>query len=187
MANLTGPQGPAANLADDQVGSPGRDPRALTVAPVGSQPLLPWQCAFAEWIACQDVRPSISQQCQAASKLAQRTVSKRTLARIRRSQRFIEYYQSLQLDAVRAARSMLEERYGSAITAHFEGLEMALGQSDYRAIPHYTVPILDRVAPKRDNTVVATKVEVILSSKQEAALTADPVIEVLPAEIISSD
>jgi len=104
---------------------------------------------------------------------------------MRRSARFIDYYHSLQLDAVRAARSMLEERYGSAINAHFDGLDMALGARDYRAIPNYTVPILDRVAPKRDNTIVATKVEVILSSKQEAAIAAEAMTEVLPAEIIS--
>lgn len=106
---------------------------------------------------------------------------------MRRSGRFIDYYRSVQLDAVRAARAMLEERYGSAIQAHFAGLDLALGAEDYRAIPNYTVPILDRVAPKRDNTVVATKVEVILSSKQEAAMAQDAVIEVLPAEVISSE
>lgn len=78
---------------------------------------------------------------------------------------------------------MLEEHYTEGITTHIAGMRMAMAAEDHKSLPSYTVPILDRVVPKRDAVQGNTQVNVTLTTKQTAQLDAaiaEVEYEVLP-------
>jgi len=148
-----------------------------------SAPLLPWQSLFAEWLSIQSDRPSTVQQRKQASLFCQRPVSLRELHKVRKNPRFEQYLLALQADSVRRARAIIEEHYAEGVHAHIDGMRMAKDAADYKAIPAYTVPILDRVVPKKEAAAAQTQINVILSTKQQAQLNDTPVeveYEVLP-------
>lgn len=148
-----------------------------------TRPLLPWQSAFAEWLSSQPTKVSVQAQRKIASSLAKTLVTARALGRLRRNARFVSYLASLQLDEIRRARAVLEEHYTEGITTHIAGMRMAMAAEDHKSLPSYTVPILDRVVPKRDAVQGNTQVNVTLTTKQTAQLDAaiaEVEYEVLP-------
>lgn len=148
-----------------------------------SVPLLPWQSLFAEWLSIQPDRPSTVQQRKVASNFCQRPVSLRELHKVRKNTRFEQYLLALQADSVRRARAIIEEHYAEGVHAHIDGMRMAKDAADYKALPAYTVPILDRVVPKKESVAAATQVNVVLTTKQQSQLEGAPVeveYEVLP-------
>lgn len=155
-------------------------------------PLLPHQSAFAEWLSSQPQRPPVSVQRKMYSKLCQRLVSPRTFAdhmsKLKTNPHYIRYYASLQADALRRSRVILEEHYTEGVETHLDGMRMAREAEDYKAIPAFTVPILDRVVPKREAVQANTQINVVLSTKQKAVLDNEQVpdvsFEVLPPETL---
>jgi hypothetical protein len=150
-----------------------------------SLPLLPWELEFAEWLANQPKRTSLAEQQEKASELSQRTIGRRGLRNLKDRATFREFFGELQLGALRAARAKLERRMPEYIDAHHKGVHLALDAQDYRAIPAYTNPMIERVWPKRDDVGANVAVVVQLQPKQQAMLDT-PTIEV-EYEVIASD
>jgi len=168
-----------------------RQAREAASPPAASpeEPLLPWQFAFAEWLANQDHRQPVAEQVAKAEELAQRSVSAASLRALRRRKQFREFYERLRKDALSKARAMLERRYPKFVQAHEDGLDAALDAGDYRAVPSFTVPVLDRVAPKRDIAQANAVVTIHLTEKQQALLATveDGEFEVLDAEPLDGE
>jgi hypothetical protein len=153
------------------------------------QPLRPWQYAFAEWLAHQvDRRPKVAEQIEKAEELAQHTVTASALRRLKDRRAFRDYFGKLHAGALQRARAKLEARYEKFIDAHVDGLEMAYNEGDYHAIPKYTVPVIDRIAPKRDAAPVQQAVVVHVTTEQAAKIEADEAeFEILPPERIDNE
>ena len=75
---------------------------------------------------------------------------------------------------------------------HRQGAEMAVRQGDYRAIPAFTVPALERAVPKRDESRPPTQIAIVISPQQLSGLQTyqAPEVEVVtlpPAQDESRD
>lgn len=154
-----------------------------------SAPLLPWQAVYAEWLSIQPTKPSTVQQRKIASQFCQRPVSLRELHKLRTNPRFESYLLALQADSVRRARAIIEEHYAEGVHAHIDGMRMAKDAADYKALPAFTVPLLDRVVPKKEAVAAQTQINVTLSTKQQAQLTEQPMeveYEVLPPSAVKT-
>lgn len=155
--------------------------------------LLPWQMAFAEWLALHPLaRVSKETQLDKANELLTKTgfdgdeqITADELETLKRRVVFREYRDEVGKTSLNAARRMLRERYPFYVEAHWDGLQMAQKAKDYQAIPKYTTPILDRVEPKQVDAGAQTAVAVSISVKaadliaREAPVEADyEVVEV---------
>lgn len=151
------------------------------------KPLPPWQSAFAEWLSSQPDKPSTQAQRKMASALLRQTISPKALRRVIRNPAFIRYLALLNADALRRSRAILEQHYTEGVHAHLSGMRSALDANDYKALPSFTVPILDRVVPKKEQVAAATQVNVVLSTKQQALIAGDApevTYEVLPPDAL---
>lgn len=147
--------------------------------------LTPGQLAFAEWLSYQD-KPSVKEQLEKYAELNQRTVTASFLRTLKQREAFEEYFVKLQLDHLARARKKLEEKYPQYVDMHWDNAVKADAEGDYNAVVKYTGPMLDRIAPKNDRSVVATQVTINLSDSRREALDEETVeidaIEVIEAE-----
>lgn len=143
-----------------------------------------WMKNYAEWLALQPGRPSVPEKRAIVNRLAQDKVSAKAIRFLEQRADFLEYHDKFASGAVTAARAKLEAESPWYIEQHRLGLEQAIREKDYKAIPNFTGPVVERVWPRREGAVTATQVTIHLSPRQETDLTQEqlPAIE---AEIIA--
>jgi len=159
-----------------------------------SKPLLAWEACYAEWFANQDGHSTAAERLDKAQELAQKTMSLPTLYRLQRRPAFKEFVGKMQLDkarrlrkAVDLGRDKMRAVMGEAIDIHTSAMRRAHEVEDYRAAAQITETYLNRAWPKTE-AAQQTNVQIVLSSKQEAAFAdLDTMTEVLEAEIIEAE
>lgn len=112
--------------------------------------LLQWQRLFAAWFAHLPVSPGINdcvRYVRATTKYRVGADAIRTLMARQDWQRMVVSFRESE---PKRARELLNADHQTYVDAHREGLNLALAAGDYRAVPPFTVPMLDRVAPKRE-------------------------------------
>jgi len=140
--------------------------------------LQPWEMAFAEWYANTPVRPKLVEQYDQADLMAPEGFNpgKSYIETLKRSTAWSEYIIAIKEDNLELARKKLTGNFSSAVDAHFEGLEKARDAEDYKAIPAFTNPILDRVMPKTDkNAQAVTAVTINLGSVGRQLIDQEPI------------
>lgn len=153
----------------------GTAPAALP-APTGGGDALgatlrPWMKAFALWLLSpqpEGRRPSVSAQTKRASELAGYPITKEALRLTRKRPDFLLFLQTLHGSVTEAARESLTLAHRFYVESHQRGLEMALAAGDYKAVPAFTVPVLDRVAPRKADTQVGSKTIIVNVHEQTA-------------------
>jgi len=164
-----------------------------------SDDLLPWQLAFAEWLAYQDGKKQVSRadqlqkanDCKAAAAGVDllppsEFVTAPALRRLKARASFKYYFEALHTTALKRARAMFEQHMPKMVRDHLDALQLAVNNEDHKAIAQYTNSALDRLWPKREAAVTATAVTITLSPKQHAALDGGD-IEVMEAELLDDE
>jgi hypothetical protein len=121
---------------------------------------------YAEWLATTVEMPTPSERLEKYREFRQRKVALSTMQGIERSDAFRYYFDDIVVDERRRAAKMFDANSPKGVAAHFQGLEMAMENSDYRAVPSFTVPVLDRVIPKKPDQVQAMQVVVNVTPEQ---------------------
>lgn len=122
--------------------------------------LRPWMKSFALWLLSPQPdgkRPKVSAQTRKASELAGVPVTKEALRWLRKRPDFQLFVQTLEGSVTEAAKESLTLAHQFYVQSHRAGLELAVAAGDYKAIPAFTVPILDRIVPKKAETNVGSK------------------------------
>lgn len=135
--------------------------------------LLPWMKAFALWYLSPQPdgkKPKTPAQTKKATELAGYLVTKNALYKMRGRPDFQLFLNTLRTSVTDAAKEALTLAHLAYVKAHERGLEMALAHGDYKAIPAFTVPVLDRIVPKKADTNVGNKT--IIVNVQEGAARA---------------
>ena len=139
--------------------------------------LQPWEMAFAEWYANTPVRPKLAEQYDQADLMAPEGFNpgKSYIETLKRSTAWSEYIIAIKEDNLELARKKLTGNFSSAVDAHFEGLEKARDAEDYKAIPAFTNPILDRIMPKNTaSEQAAVAVQINISNTRQDLLDEEP-------------
>lgn len=121
----------------------------------------PWMRRYAAWIASQPSRPTGKEKVQFVRNLIRAPITLGTIRKLEAREDFQKYFEELDADAIKRAKADLEAAMGEYVDTHLEGMRLAVAAKDYKAIPPYTVPILDRVAPKREDGVRQANVVVL--------------------------
>lgn len=175
---------------------PTRPDRPQTDAlPARSAPLLPWQEAFAEWLANHDKLPPVSEQLQRAIAFAHEAnpdqsaaLTHADLRAIKGRKAFKAHLDQYRSQAVSRARQTLEVQLADYVRARHEALKMAVANEDVNAIDRLTLPVVDRVWPtKVAGPTGNTQVVIHLGPKQQQLLENDIAYEVLEAEIVPAE
>jgi len=146
--------------------------------------LRPWMRTYAAWLAMRPGRPTVTERRVQANLLAHDDVGEKTIRIIEARSDFRELLAKFEESAVALARSKLENDLPFYVEQHRKGLEMALAADDYKKIPDYTNPALERVWPRRDGANVASaNVTITLSAGQVLAL--DVGLPVIEAEVVA--
>lgn len=143
--------------------------------------------AFALWLASPQPdgkKPKTQQQTKKASELAGYGITVNTLYALRKRPDFQLFRQALEASVTEAAKEALALAHRSYVEAHQRGLEMALAEGDYKAIPAFTVPILDRIVPKKADTNVGNKTIIVNVHEDRAKALTASLAESLPPEAI---
>lgn len=155
-------------------------------------PLRPWMLVYAEWLVLDCVIPPKPtdrlKKLRALSRLPLGTNFREALES---NADFLRYLDDLQRGPLEAARAKFARRLPEYIDAHHQALADAKEAKDYVAVARIAEPALDRVFPKRADTVAATQVTISLTPQQLGALSGPdaPTIEatVEPAPADSAD
>lgn len=146
----------------------------------GSRPLPLWTVKFAMYLVACPRAPSSVEQEQVATKLANENINLTTtrpvtigygiIKRLRTDSRWQELVRELEKGGIEAAKRLFTEDAPVYVMLHRMGAEEAWRNKDYKALPAYTVPALDRVVPKRQEGVPVTQVAIVLSPERLTAL-----------------
>ena len=173
--------------------------RSLTLPPLKPKPrhaLTPWQASFARWFA-ETHRPSVDDQVRIATTLANEfrrdgepdiTLTYDQLKWLRRRRDFQDLVEALRAGGIVAAQAYLTAKYPRLAELHVWGAEEARRQSDYRAMAQFTVPAMDRYAPKKDPMVgVAQQIVIQMTQRQIECLETPSVAVVAEAMDTSAE
>ncbi len=161
------------------------------------KPLLEWEFEFIEWLAHQD-KPSQSDQHDKLQELAQRTLKPGSLHLLKVRVEYKEFYQRYKRDLIKRERARVEKRLKRTLDLHNKGVERLHKEMDddqfgdhemaLKLIPAYVNPLLDRVWPKKEETLGGASITIHLTTKQEESLEIpEGTFEVLEAESLSDD
>ena len=139
----------------------------------GKLPL--WTLKFAGWLASAPYVVTKDEQVKVANAIANEnlrpnqrptTVTWAHVRRLRQRADWQEVVRKFEEGGMEAARQQLISDLPVYIEMHRQGAEMAVRQGDYRAIPQYTVPAIERAYPKRAEAVAPTQVAIVISAEQ---------------------
>lgn len=145
------------------------------------RPLKPYEFKFCTWLAYQSSRMPRQTQLEMLEQLrseagedTEKKLKLRDLTNLKQSAAFKEYFQRLRSSATEAAKTIIENGFKRAAEAHIQGLEMAIDAGDYRAVPPFTTPLIDRVMPKNAEGAgsPAVAIQINLSEKRLEAIEA---------------
>ena len=155
--------------------------------PTAQKALQAWEAEFAEWLAKCPSRATQEQQVVKINRLYDRyndaldePLDYRYVRKLRRRAEFKEYYGLMQEGGTRAARRMMKMREQYAVAKHFEAVEKASAAGDYRGVFAGTIPMLDRIEPKKQELGPTAAIQVNLSVEQGQALAE---AEAIPVEV----
>lgn len=111
--------------------------------------LTEWMRVYAAWYAQQPRQPGLTDRIRAVRAITQYKVTKKALAALEARADWRRFVEKCRADAAFRAKTMLESHYAFYVDLHKQGAQMALKAGDHRAIPTFTSPVLERVAPKR--------------------------------------
>jgi hypothetical protein len=145
-------------------------------------PLTPYEFTFCEWLACQPTHPSRKAQLAKLQELynppdadgnppaREIPVDMNRLRALTRRPEFQEYYKQLALEELERSRAMFIKRMPQAVATHFMAMDMAMINKDYRSIPSFTNPVLDRVMPKKSEQAPIAAVKIELTTAQQSLM-----------------
>lgn len=148
-----------------------RDTSALTRKTgrqVRGSVLMPWMCAYAEWLILECLEPPRRvDRIRTARGLARAPVGDRHLYLVEEREDFLAYCDELRKGPLEAARAKFASAFPTYVARHREALDLATDAKDYTAMARIAEPVLDRVMPKKAEAgVVATQVIIQLTDAQ---------------------
>lgn len=111
-----------------------------------------WMRSFAHWLS-QHPRAKVIEQVKEATLLSGVQQNRRSVSFLRSRKDFQAYYALMSTSNLDRAAHTFKKDAEFYAHAHRFGLELAMAKEDHRAIPAYTTPVLDRIAPKRAEKV----------------------------------
>lgn len=123
--------------------------------------LLQWQRLFAAWFAHLPVAPSIEDCVRYVRAITTFKVSASAIRELLHRNDFGQLVARFRESEQLRAKELLNADYQIYVDAHRRGLQMALDAEDYRAVPPFTAPMLDRVAPRKDDQVAKSPTIII--------------------------
>lgn len=132
-------------------------------------PLQQWMKDWCHWYVTTKPKPKISQQTKRATELAGVVIHRRALSWLTSRKDVDAYLTLLSADGLARAKHKMLGDLEFYAELHRMGAEMALQAEDHRAIAAYTTPALDRILPKRQETVQQSSMVVIQVTGSQAA------------------
>jgi hypothetical protein len=155
---------------------------ALKVA-VQSKSLTPGMKAYAAWLAIQDAFPKSMERLKQAGLCLNTRVSRKNLKGLETRDDFINQVQVYREQEVTRVKAILERHLEVAVDAHMLGLKLAVSERDHRAIPKFTVPLIERAWPKvNEQQPHVPMIEIHIGQGQTMRLIEKPVEEIPDAE-----
>jgi len=158
----------------------------------GKLPL--WTLKFAGWLVTAPYVVTKEEQVKVANEMANEHLRPNqqrvevTWAHVRRLKQrpdWQEVVRKFEEGGFEAARQVYISDLPAYIAAHRQGLDLALRHGDYRAVPAFTTPAIERVVPKRDDERAATQIAIVLSAEQlkgfREYVAPEVTVEALPA------
>lgn len=145
--------------------------------------LKPWMRLYAEWLAIQTKRPGRKERQMIVNRLVNEKVSPKAIKFLEQRPDFLEYHDKIAAGAVTAARAKLEAQAPWYVDQHQIGLEQAIAKGDYKSVPNFTGPIIERTWPRREGATESSTININFTVRQAAELE-KPQQEMLPAEIV---
>ena len=151
--------------------------------------LRPWEYHLAQFIAQYPMkgRPPIESLMSVASSEAGADLPEDVVRRTITDPSFRRYRILVENDLVAAARKRLAGSALDVLNNHLEGMEWASDLKDPRAMAAITVPLLDRLLPKKDDSTPMVAVQVVLNQRQLSALEAPAPVVVVEAVVEPDD
>ena len=146
------------------------------------RPLSPYEFTFCEWLARHPEHPKVKEQVAKLREMLNPPdkdgnppeyiipVDRKKLVKLKNRQEFKDYFAEMRKEELGRARSMFIKRMPNAVAGHFDALDQVLANGDYRAVPSFTVPVLDRVMPKKAENAPVTAIKIELSQAQQDLL-----------------
>jgi len=145
----------------------------------GKLPL--WTLKFAAWLASAPYVVNKDEQIKVATEIANEGLRPNqqrvaiTYAQIRRLKQradWQEVVRKFEEGGVEAAREQFISDLPVYMDLHRRGAQMAMEKGDYRALPAFTVPAVERAVPKRSEAPPATQIAIVISPQQLSGLQA---------------
>ncbi len=138
---------------------------------------------LAEWVATQDLTPDPKALYRAAVGFIGFALPESWIPLVLEREDWRTYRDQMALDDNLRARKALEHHYGAYVAAHRWALEAATSVGDYKTAAEIASPVLDRVAPKRDQNASVGQTVIIKLSQGSPLIQTEPIeVEVLPVE-----
>lgn len=136
--------------------------------------------AYAAWLAIQESWPKSIERLKQLGAFVNTKCSRPNLTRLERREDFIALVQTYRDQEVTRTKGIIERHLEQGVKAHMRGLEMALAESDHRAIPKFTTPLIERAWPKQNEQQQAVPlIEIHLGQGQTMRLLNQPVADVV--------
>lgn len=126
-----------------------------------------WEYEFIDWFALQIGKPSSEEQIDKASELAEKSVGYTYILNLRKLKAFEDYYRDMLAGHMKRAKAKFSKDMPRYAEIHKEAMEMAFAAEDYKAVPAFTVPALDRFYPKREDVAAKTEISISLTTARQ--------------------
>lgn len=144
------------------------------------RPLKWWQSALAEYMGTAIKRPKPAEYLAKANELANKDTPdgsprvELSLGEVRqlfKNPVFRRQVALFEIGQARAARKIIERDAPDYMRGHRQALEYALKEKDPRAIAAVTVPVMDRVWPKKqEQSATVAAVKIVLTDAQKSLM-----------------
>lgn len=139
--------------------------------------------AYAAWLATQNAFPKSIERLTAAGLYLNTRVSRKNLQALEEREDFQNLVETFRGQETARVKAVLEGHLKAGVDAHMTGLKMALADGDHRAIPKFTVPLIERAWPKaNEQEVHRPMIEIHIGQGQTLRLIESPVAEIPEAE-----
>ncbi len=110
-----------------------------------------WQRLFAAWYAHVAIQPTIRDCVAYARAITKFRIGDTTIKELMKRADFQRLVVVFRESEQKRAKELLNADYQTYLEAHRAGLDMALAAGDYRAVPPFTTPMLERISPKKED------------------------------------
>ncbi len=120
-----------------------------------------WQRLFAAWYATLPGPPAMDAMVAYAQALTTYRITPQSIRITTKRDDWRELVDQFRGSEALRVRELLHADYQFYLDAHRKGLFMALEKEDHRAIPSFTVPIIERFAPKKEDQAARAQVVIV--------------------------